>query len=485
MQRGVGQHDAQGSRVRGQQGGEGVRRRAPAQGAEDNGLFRREQQGFMGRGKIAEAARRLLIRQHDGQRLVRAGLAFPQAGHGGILPGIAGQLKAAQPLEGQNVAVPQQIGGLPQGRAGGPGRHAGGRGAVLRMRDQPEPGAALGAGHGLGMEAAVEGIAVFGGAARAEGKAGHAGGGPVIGDGAGDGVARPAIGAIGEGVAEARIARIAHVPQAVGADAHIRADEHAVPAAARALHNLERRAGQGGIRRQIRALQPGEAGQGRQFFRQTPQKTLHGGGLALQLEADPVGGVAHLPGQTLLHGQPVDKGAKAHALNLSAHEAAAANVGCVLHRSFPEKRAAAPSFPAGAVLTEGVVPGGRRGQDVDFQPVHAAFVPDRARAGSLGDVAHGNRAGIVPGQMKADVACGIAGQDVRFPAFRPLRPAHLHAGKGRSAGQGRLCRLQPHGLAAAGHGGQTGPGLPPVGRGRGVSLGRTGERIPGFRLDRP
>ena len=61
----------------------------------------------------------------------------------------------------------------------------------------------IGAGQGLGVEAAVRRGFVFGAAVVAERKISHRGVGPVVGHGRDDGVARAALGAIDEGVAAA------------------------------------------------------------------------------------------------------------------------------------------------------------------------------------------------------------------------------------------------------------------------------------------
>ena len=281
MQGRVRQHEADAGGIRRDIGGQA----ALAGRAEHDGLFRAKQQGLVLRGKVAQLPCRGQIRHHQGQRLVRAPLAQAQQGHAAGGAGVTGQLEAPQALDGQQVALPQQGGrpchGIPHGcfrrqglRAGpvcrGAVRGQGAAGREQRVVHQPQARPALRAGHGLGMETAVQRVAVFGLAAGAEGEAGHAGGGAVVGDGPGDGVARPAVGAIGEGIAEARIAGRVHVAQAVLADAHIGADQHAVAGMAVAGHDDEfRLAVHGG---QLRDLQPGEPGQGRQLPAQTHGK---------------------------------------------------------------------------------------------------------------------------------------------------------------------------------------------------------------------
>ena len=79
------------------------------------------------------------------------------------------------------------------------------RPAGVPRGDQRERRAADGAGIGLRVEAAVGGVGVLRRAGRAHGEAGHGGGGAVVGDVLDDGVARAAVGAVGEGIAEAAV----------------------------------------------------------------------------------------------------------------------------------------------------------------------------------------------------------------------------------------------------------------------------------------
>src|ERR1700685_441856 len=76
------------------------------------------------------------------------------------------------------------------------------------------------------MEAPVAGILVLRLAVSAHGEGGHGGGSAVIGYVADDGVARTAMGAIGEWISVAAVERVAKVAPAGVARARVRRDEH-------------------------------------------------------------------------------------------------------------------------------------------------------------------------------------------------------------------------------------------------------------------
>ncbi len=277
--------------------------------------------------KFTERAGRGHISRHQGQGLVWTVLAPPQLPQRRGVAGVTGQLEAAQALERQNAALQQNLTGAGQGVALVVPRGAGVAIAGHTSVHKPETGAADRTGRGLGVEAPVGGRGVFRRAMRAERKTAHGGGGPVIGNGAGDGVARPAIGAVGESIAITAVGRIAHVRKAVRADAHIRADQHAVPGMAVAGHNGKGRfAGQG---RQFLLIQPRQPGQGRQFRAQTATEARHLFRRALHLHAHAVRGIAHRAGEPAFLRQPVDKGAKAHALHLPGGHKSPAR--CLFH----------------------------------------------------------------------------------------------------------------------------------------------------------
>jgi hypothetical protein len=96
---------------------------------------------------------------------------------------------------------------------------------LLDSRPVPaRPRPAGGAGHGLGVEAAVAGVLVFRAAGGAHLERRHGGLRPVIGQPVEDRQPRAAMGAIGEGVAMAPVGRVADFAQAIGAGGGIGRD---------------------------------------------------------------------------------------------------------------------------------------------------------------------------------------------------------------------------------------------------------------------
>ncbi len=145
----------------------------------------------IGRAEVSARARsrrrrrdeieRGVIRDHHGERLRLAGFALPQGGDSYLVPRIADQVETANALQGDDLADANGLGDL------------GDRSREFR--------AASGTGNRLGMEAAVRWIAIVRLARVAHGEAGHRRLRAVVGQRAGNRVARPAMGAVGEGIA--------------------------------------------------------------------------------------------------------------------------------------------------------------------------------------------------------------------------------------------------------------------------------------------
>ena len=190
----------------------------------------------------------------------------------------------------------------------------------MRQTFGPHTGQAL----GWAWKRRSRGVGVFRPALRAHGKAGHGGEGPVIGNGAGDGPARPAIGAVGEGIEMAAVAGVVHLRQTVGAGGRVRADEHAVP-----LPGLAGADGESLLVRHrvhLAGLQGHDAGQGRQILAHLPAEVP--GILPLDLNDHALRGVEHEPAEPLM-GEAVDEGPEPYALDLTGdHIPHSAHGGC-------------------------------------------------------------------------------------------------------------------------------------------------------------
>ena len=160
--------------------------------------------------EFAQVARGVEIAHHDGERLAVAVLALAQAHDGGFVGGVDGEMESADAFDGHDFAGDEAVDSLRQPdrlrRIGAPS-------AV----DEPELRAAVPAGIGLGVEAAVEWIVVLGLAGGAHFEARHRGLRAVVGDAAGDGEARAAVGAIEKWIAVAAVGGIEQFAQAVGA----------------------------------------------------------------------------------------------------------------------------------------------------------------------------------------------------------------------------------------------------------------------------
>lgn len=173
------------------------------------------QQLLLLHGERGEAADLFRIPGHQCKRLVSAPLALPEPCHGLAVFGSAGQMEAADPLDGDNTAGPETRSRQLQGIA------------VylpsLRILEA-EPWSAGRAGVGLGMETAVGRIVVFGLALRAHCEGRHAGIGAVIGHSPDDRQAGAAVAAVGQRIAVSPVGRIGDVGQAVRAEGGVGGD---------------------------------------------------------------------------------------------------------------------------------------------------------------------------------------------------------------------------------------------------------------------
>ena len=123
---------------------------------------------------------------------------------------------------------------------------------------EPEPRAAVGAGHRLGVEAAVGGIVVLGRAGGAQGEVAHGRVGPVVGEPERDGEAGTAVGAVDERVAGTAVAGSKQLGQAVVAHGDVGGDEGAHGAGRLALDDPKAALVAGLDRRAFDAEDPGQ-----------------------------------------------------------------------------------------------------------------------------------------------------------------------------------------------------------------------------------
>jgi len=200
--------------------------------------------GASGEVSSASAWGLLQIADHQGKRLVAPGLACSQPGNGRRVPGVGHQVKAAQSLDGHDLTGAQGIGRAVQGvvplddqrpetndeapRRRDEGRVTFGQQSTFVLRPssfvyhrwsciQSQARPAHGTCIRLSMETPVEGVLILGLAIRAHNEAAHGGVGPVVGQRLDDGETWTAVGAVGERIAIAAVARVEDFGQAVGA----------------------------------------------------------------------------------------------------------------------------------------------------------------------------------------------------------------------------------------------------------------------------
>ena len=257
--------------------------------------------------QCAERADGGKVAAEHGQRARRAVLAAAQAGDGGGAAGVAGQVDAAGPLDGDDTPGRQRALRQGDGVAGA----AAARGVqVKRLRP------ARRAGVGLGVVAAVFNIFILGRAGRAHSKARHGGVGAVVGQRAQDGKARAAVGAVDERVAVAAVGGVGHFAQAGRTGGQVGRDERGRGPGRAGADGKAAVARRGG---EVLGFDLLDNGERRGFAAQR----LHKGGerrrLPFQLAFDPGGGVAHPARQRKTARQPVQERAEAHPLHNAVH----------------------------------------------------------------------------------------------------------------------------------------------------------------------
>ena len=172
------------------------------------------EQGGLGGVDVGDAPGRVEIGNHQGERLLRPMLAFPQHRHCGITGGVAGQVVAADPLHCQHLPVIQEMDGR--------GDRVVRTGRTPSLALEPQRGAAVGAGDGLGVEPSVGRVLVLGPAGGAHREAGHGGRGPVVGERGDDGEAWSAVRTGDERVPVATVGRVEQLAHAVVAQGRVR-----------------------------------------------------------------------------------------------------------------------------------------------------------------------------------------------------------------------------------------------------------------------
>ena len=166
------------------------------------------------------------------------------------------------------------------------------------------------------MKAAVEGVVVLNLTLGAHGKSGHRGLGAIVGNAAGDGEARSAVGAIQEWVAIASVRGIKQLTKAVGAGGSVGGD-----AGTDTAKNFAGNDAEAGFAfwRHIARADGVDARQGRGLRGKSCEEGLQVSRCAFELDGHASGVVADEAGQIFLVGQAINERAKADALDDPAY----------------------------------------------------------------------------------------------------------------------------------------------------------------------
>ena len=293
VQRGIRQHHAQGSIARRDRPG-----RSPLTQSQnhDRAPWTAQRSGFR-IVHLAPGARRFQVAHHYREGLVTAPLARAQGLYCARVARVACQMEAAQALNGEDLAGREA---LPRFL-----HRAGERGAAARARNR------------LGVESPVRRTLELGAAGRTHRESGHGGARAIVGDVAHNRVARPAVGAIEEGVPVAAGGRVAQFAFALGASCDVGRYQREAAIPRHALADREpparARAGQGSHRHCLYPCQ------GRWLGAERGHECLYRRALALDL-GEHTGGVVTDPAcQVPLDRRTMHEGAESHALHNAAH----------------------------------------------------------------------------------------------------------------------------------------------------------------------
>ena len=215
----AGQHDPQLGKVIGKTGGE-LRLGPLAQ--QHDGAFGGFQGALLRLVDMARTARVGRARHHDGERLALTALALTQLRQRIGVRGVAHQMEAAKALHRNDAAVEQQLDRFRENGIGGFAGIAPLRLLLALRKVHPaDVRAAIPAGIGLRMEAAIERVGVFGGATRAHGEILHGRCRAIIGQRPDDGEARTAVRAVDERIAAATVFGVEQLVKAIVAGGQI------------------------------------------------------------------------------------------------------------------------------------------------------------------------------------------------------------------------------------------------------------------------
>ena len=336
MQRRVGQHHPEVGRARRHGRGD---RSIGAPRREHDRPARRAQERARRVVELDERLGRVEVRRHHGERPLLAVLARAQRGDRVLVGGQAGQVIAADALDGDDRAAAQQR------RRGGDRRRR-----HRRPRRRPAARAGPHAGQALGCawKRRSDGSSYSAWQAGAHREARHRRVGPVVRDPAHDGEARPAVGAVDERVAVAAVGRVEQLGEARGAGRGVGRDHGGGLATGGAAEDREALVGTG-LDRHVLGDHALDLGERRRLRGQPRDEGVHHRLGALDLDQHAVLVVEHVPAQAQLGREPVHVGPEAHALHrpLDPHaHAAQRHIRSAGHRARPARGARGRRSPA-------------------------------------------------------------------------------------------------------------------------------------------
>ena len=315
MQWRVGEHDAQ-LRIAGRdgRGNLGIWRGASLQ-QQDRRLRRREHAGLYLRN-LAMPANFIERGEHQREGPIGTPLSLPQYIDRVGLRGIDQQLKAAEPLHGHDT--PLQEARTAASKAAGPaasccpGRLALQGRPAARTRDR------------LGVKTPIGRIDIFRLALWAQGELGHRGSRPIVGQLPNDRPARPAVGAVGEGIAVAALGRIANFGKTKIAGGQVGGNGRLRRRRGRAGANGECRRSFAFFRAELPAgdladFDAIDAGLWRVGVAQAVEEAVQRGPLAFDLDLDHARGVLHPALQVMLASGMIDERPEPDSLDHPAH----------------------------------------------------------------------------------------------------------------------------------------------------------------------
>jgi hypothetical protein len=311
VERGVGEDQADEGVAGGDGGSEAASLPSPHEhdralhGEEKPPLVFVERGETLGRGEVFD---------HDRERLLVPPLALAQPRDGRVVGGVAGEMEAAETLDGHDRALPQARGRRHDRRVRGPAGSGLHRAFGILEKDA---GPAIGTGVGLSMEAAVGHVLVLGGAPSAHRKRDHGRAGPVVGHVPGDREAGPAVRTVGERVAVAAIVGIEDLAQAVRARGEVGRNRDAP------LRSLDAGLDEKELgrldRNRLRPDVPHD-GCGGDALSEAVQERVEHRSRPECFDRDSPAVVADASGEAFVAGQAIDEGSKAHPLHRPPHD---------------------------------------------------------------------------------------------------------------------------------------------------------------------